>query len=283
MVVLMLKRLVPGLRLLALLGVVCGLTMGREVLAADDVTKNYSEHRSPNENTAEEGEDGADEVPEDPNARVPTIAELRKTYRLVEKETTEVSAFKAPKIPNLSAFTADAVAKKVDASTKGNVRIDAMLSEPGFKALTTAIGQGLSEFARRQNGGLRGVFIENGHMTLAEVAAGLPKDVMEEVSPGVYVARLPILVRHGASLLIGRTVKQLRLSQERGALLAVEGDDGDLGQRGAGLERNSILAIEVQDTEGISGHSSLAGVARRSTLPRAASQTWAMRRRKPMD
>lgn len=223
MVVLMLERLSPGLRLLALIGVVSGMTMCREVLAADDVTKNYSEHRSPNENTAEEGEDGADETPEDPNARVPTIEELRKTYRLVEKQASEISAFTAPKIPNLSSYTADAVAKKVDASTKGNVRVDAMLSEPGFKALTTAIGQGLSEFAKRQNGGLRGVFIENGHMTLAEVAAGLPKDVMEEVSPGVYVARLPILVRHGASLLIGKAVKQLRLSQERGALLAVEG------------------------------------------------------------
>ncbi len=223
MVVLMLNRFAQGLRLLLVAGLACGSTIGQLAVADDDVTKNYSEHLAPAENTAQEGEDGADELPLDPNAHIPTVEELRKTYRLVEKEAAAVSEFKAPKIPDLSGYTPEAIAKKIDSSKKGNVRVDAMLSEPGFKALTTAIGQGLAEFAKRQNGGLRGVFIENGHMTLAEVAAGVPKDVLEEVSPGVYVARLPILVRHGASLLIGKSVKQLRLSQDRGALLAVEG------------------------------------------------------------
>lgn len=223
MVVLMLNRFAQGLRLLVVAGLACGSTIGQLAVADDDVTKNYSEHLAPAENTAQEGEDGADELPLEPNAHVPTVEELRKTYRLVEKEPAAVGEFKAPKIPDLSGYTPEAIARKIDSSKKGNVRVDAMLSEPGFKALTTAIGQGLSEFAKRQNGGLRGVFIENGHMTLAEVAAGLPKDVLEEVAPGVYVARLPILVRHGASLLIGKSVKQLRLSQDRGALLAVEG------------------------------------------------------------
>ena len=105
----------------------------------------------------------------------------------------------------------------------GTVVIGPLLSEPGFNSLTTAVGQGLRELALRQKGGLRALVIEGGYVELPALARSLPKDVFEQTSPGVYVARLPILVRHGATLHIGPNVKQLRLSQDRGALLANEG------------------------------------------------------------
>lgn len=175
------------------------------------------------EDTAEEGDDGADDVPFDPNAALPSAEELRKIYVLQEEKAAVVSAFNPPKLPDLKKFNLQAIVAKIDSSKQGQISIGPLLTEPGFKALTTAIGQGLTEFSKRQRGGLRGIFVENGHVTMAQMAATLPKEVFEEIAPGIYVARLPILVRHGASLLIGKTVKQLRLSQERGALLANEG------------------------------------------------------------
>jgi mannuronan 5-epimerase len=171
---------------------------------------------------AEEGDDGADEDYGGIDHEVPTAEELRQRYRVVSRDASEL-AFTPPPMPDLSAYTRALLAAKIDRSRTGAVIIGPLLSEPGFSALTSAIGQGLRELALRQTSDLRAIVVEGGYVDLAQFPRSLPKEVFEQTEPGVYVARLPILIRHGATLHIGSDVKQLRLSQERGALLASEG------------------------------------------------------------
>jgi poly(beta-D-mannuronate) C5 epimerase len=171
----------------------------------------------------EEGDDGADEIPADSRRPPPSMDDLKRTYRVYAQDAGALP-FTAPKLPDLSGYTTEAVLRKIDRSVPGDAVIAPLLSEPGFNSLTTAAGQGLRELALRQKGGLRAVMIEDGFVDFAQLTSTLPKDVLEQTAPGVYVLRLPLLVRHGATLQIGSKVKQLRLSQDRGALLASEGN-----------------------------------------------------------
>ena len=170
----------------------------------------------------EEGDDGADEVPASSARPAPTVEELKRSYRVFGEADTG-SKFVPPRLPDLSRYTLAAVEAKINRASKGAAVIAPLLDEPGFKSLTTAIGQGLRELALRQKGGLRAIIIEDGYVDLADLGKSLPREVFEESSPGIYVARLPILIRHGATLHLGARVRQLRLSQDRGAFLANEG------------------------------------------------------------
>lgn len=174
------------------------------------------------DDTADEGGDDADETPDEVDRPVPTEAELKRQYRIVTADPSTV-AFSAPVLPDLAQYTPAAMAKKIDRSRRGTVTVASLLNEPGFKSLTTAVDQGLSELALRQRGSLRAIFIEGGFVSLPELLASLPKDLFEQTGPGIFVLRLPLLVRHGATLEIGSGTKELRLSQERGAMLATEG------------------------------------------------------------
>ncbi len=169
----------------------------------------------------DEGDDGADEIVV-ARKPPPSMEDLRRRYRVSAQDASRLH-FTPPTLPDLSTYTTDAVVAKIDRSVSGTVTTGPLLSEPGFNSLTTGIGQGLRELAVRQQGGLRALIVEGGFVDLPQLAHSLPKDVFEQTKPGVYVARLPILVRHGATLHIGRDVEQLRLSQERGALIANEG------------------------------------------------------------
>jgi poly(beta-D-mannuronate) C5 epimerase len=170
----------------------------------------------------EEGDDGADELPDDVGRPAPSEAALRKDYRVYAQDRPS-APFTEPRIPDLARYNSAALIAMINRSTVGTAVIAPLLDESGFKSLTTAVGQGLRELARRQQGGLRAIIIADGYVDLPQLAQSLPKEAIELVAPGIYVARLPILVRHGASLQIGPGVRQLRLSQERGALIANEG------------------------------------------------------------
>ncbi|MEP7244354.1 MAG: right-handed parallel beta-helix repeat-containing protein, partial [Gammaproteobacteria bacterium] len=171
---------------------------------------------------AEEGDDGADEIPRDSRTTSISAEELKSRYRVFAADAERLE-FTPPQIPDLSGYTRAAAERRIDRSKPGTALIAPLLNEPGFKALTTAIGQGLRELALRQHGGLRAIIIEGGYVELSQLTRHLPKEFFEQSAPGVYIARLPILIRHGATLQIGPGTKQLRLSQERGSLLANEG------------------------------------------------------------
>jgi poly(beta-D-mannuronate) C5 epimerase len=169
-----------------------------------------------------EDSDGSDETPLEAARNRLTLGEIRKTYRVLSQDGKPLKAH-VPSLPDLSLYTPAILEAKINPAKPGKVQVGPLLGESGFKSLTTAIGQGLREFAVRQRGSLRAIIIEDGYVELSQLAKSLPKGVFEETSPAVFVARLPILIRHGASLQIGPDAKQLRLSQDRGALIANEG------------------------------------------------------------
>jgi poly(beta-D-mannuronate) C5 epimerase len=174
--------------------------------------------------TAEEGEDGGDEPKAPPKQRVIDLEKMRKGFRLRAEEPSAIPAFVAPKLPDLTPYTVKNLEAKIDRRVKGRAVLGSMLGETAFRTLTSTAADGFRVFSKRQSGGLRAIYVEAGYVTLADLAKSLPKDVFEQTEAGVYTARLPLVVRHGATLHIDRSVSQLRLSQDRGVVLAVEGD-----------------------------------------------------------
>src|SRR3546814_14689066 len=60
-------------------------------------------------------------------------------------------------------------------------------------------------------------------MTPKDIARQVPHQYFQKVSTGVYIARLPIDVRPGATLHIDDSVTAFRMSLDRGAFLVNEG------------------------------------------------------------
>lgn len=128
----------------------------------------------------------------------------------------------APTLPDLTGYTAAAVAAKVNRTTTGKVVVKRMLHQI---ELQDFIGgdERLREWVKRQEGMPYAIFIEGGYVTPADIAKALPDKQFTETSPGVFLARLPIVVTQGATLQVGKDTKELRLSQERGSFLANDG------------------------------------------------------------
>ncbi|MDP3293187.1 MAG: right-handed parallel beta-helix repeat-containing protein [Nevskia sp.] len=169
------------------------------------------------------GEDGADDSSNLVKVSKLTEAEIRASYLVKESDPTMLPAFEAPKLPDLSAYNYSNISKKINRSRKGVAFLGTLVGEPGFKALTNKFSVGLETFAKLQGGALKAIIIRDGLVTPGEIARSIPREFFEEVSAGTYISRLPILVRHGSTLLIDKTTKELRLGIEKGALLAVEG------------------------------------------------------------
>ncbi|MBO3274853.1 mannuronan 5-epimerase AlgG [Pseudomonas schmalbachii] len=126
-----------------------------------------------------------------------------------------------PKLPDLSGYTAEAVEKKIDRKP-GKATVQRMVQQQPLKEFTGGQNR-LGEWVKRQRQMPQAIFIDGGYVNLAQLAGKLPKNALEQVEPGVFVARLPIVVNQGATLDIDKGVKELRLSQDRGAFLVNDG------------------------------------------------------------
>jgi mannuronan 5-epimerase len=127
-----------------------------------------------------------------------------------------------PTLPDLSGYTAAAVEAKIDRSQRGTVAVRRMVQQDALKDFIGG-DERLREWVTRQRGMPHAIFIEGGYLTPADLARSLPPEQFGEVEPGVYLARLPIVVAQGATLQVGERTKELRLSQERGAFLVNDG------------------------------------------------------------
>ncbi|MBA4284096.1 MAG: poly(beta-D-mannuronate) C5 epimerase [Xanthomonadaceae bacterium] len=167
---------------------------------------------------------GNDSAEEGNSAVVPqTDAEIRDGYTLNAAEPSQIPAFAAPKLPSLTGYGYAVVRQKIGKTGGAKIVIGSLLNEPGFRPLTSNASVGLAEFSRRQGNGVRAIYVDSGVATLKDLAQSVPAEDFAETQPGVFIARLPILVRHGAVLELTGSVKELRLSTERGAVLVVEG------------------------------------------------------------
>ncbi len=154
---------------------------------------------------------------------VATVKELQqaKNYTITSPPV-ETLAMDKPKLPDLSGYTAEAAAKKIVRTKVGKVRVARMMSEVGLKEFIGGDNK-MAEWVARQQGIPQAIIVEDGYVTVQDLAKKVPKQYLNEVSPGVYVARLPILVKANAIFEADKKTKELRLSQERGAFLVVEG------------------------------------------------------------
>jgi poly(beta-D-mannuronate) C5 epimerase len=142
-------------------------------------------------------------------------------YR-VRSAPAEPLHLEAPQLPDLSGYTMDAVLAKIPRQDKGRVAVRRMLRQDALKDFTGG-NERLREWIKRQQGMPQAIFIEGGLVTAQDLAKALPASQFEEQQPGVYIARLPIVVAQGATLHVGKETRELRLSQERGAFLVNDG------------------------------------------------------------
>ncbi|MCO7513647.1 mannuronan 5-epimerase AlgG [Pseudomonas guariconensis] len=153
----------------------------------------------------------------------PVAKELQqaKTYT-VSSAPVEPLHMAPPRLPDLSGYTAEAVQKKLDRSRKGKVSVRRMLQEDTLKEFIGGDNKG-AEWVRRQHGIPQAIFIDDGHVDLQQLSRQVPRQYLRETAPGVYLARLPIVVGRKGILEIDGKVKELRLSQEAGSFLVNDG------------------------------------------------------------
>ena len=140
-----------------------------------------------------------------------------QTYTITSPPTGPLMMDK-PKLPDLSGYTQQAMQKKIVRSKAGKVSVRRMMQEDSLKEFIGGDNK-MSEWVARQHGIPQAIFIDDGYMTLQDLAKKVPKQYLSETSPGVFLARLPIVVVKKGIFEIDKKTSELRLSQEAGAFL----------------------------------------------------------------
>ncbi|MGE8148124.1 mannuronan 5-epimerase AlgG [Pseudomonas frederiksbergensis] len=143
-----------------------------------------------------------------------------KTYTVSSAPTEPLNLAK-PKLPDTSGYTAEAIAAKVVRSKPGKVSVRRMMQEDALKDFIGGDNK-MAEWVVRQHGIPQAIFVDDGYMNLKDLAKKEPKYITEP-SPGVFLAKLPIVVGRKGILEIDQQTQELRLSQEAGSFLVNDG------------------------------------------------------------
>lgn len=143
----------------------------------------------------------------------------------------------SPHIPDSSVYNLQNVREKIPQKKTAVISIQRLVRKGPLKDFVR--NTRLLEWAKRQLSSPKVIEIESGLATLEQIANAVDKQYFEKLPNGVYITRLPIVVGHGATLLIDGSPssighsesgkpnpspeKELRLSQERGAFLINDG------------------------------------------------------------
>ncbi|MBC2382521.1 right-handed parallel beta-helix repeat-containing protein [Pseudomonas sp. WS 5106] len=156
--------------------------------------------------------------------KAPTIAkELQqaKTYTISSPPTAPLEMAK-PALPDLSGYTVTAMEKKIVKSKPGKISIRRMMQEDALKDFIGGDNK-MAEWVVRQHGIPQAIFVDDGYMNLKDLLGKVPKQYFSETSPGVFLAKLPIVVGRKGILEIDKKTQELRLSQEAGSFLINDG------------------------------------------------------------
>lgn len=123
-----------------------------------------------------------------------------------------------PKLPDLSGYTEAAMQKKIVRNQPGKVSIKRIMQQDALKEFIGGDNK-MAEWVARQHGIPQAIFIDDGYMTLQELAKKVPAQYLSETSPGVFLARLPIVIGRKGIFEIDKKTTELRLSQEGGSFL----------------------------------------------------------------
>ena len=154
----------------------------------------------------------------------PTVAKELQHAKTYTVSTAPVAPLNIPKpaLPDLSGYTAEAAAAKIVRSTAGKVSVRRMMQEDALKDFIGGDNK-MAEWVVRQGGIPQAIFIDDGYVNLKDLAKRVPKQYFSETAPGVYLARLPIVVGHQGILDIDSSTKELRLSEEGGSFMVNDG------------------------------------------------------------
>ncbi|NWE11863.1 mannuronan 5-epimerase AlgG [Pseudomonas yamanorum] len=156
--------------------------------------------------------------------KAPTIAkELQqaKTYTISSPPTAPLEMAK-PALPDVSGYTAANIAKKIVRTKPGKISIRRMMQEDALKDFIGGDNK-MAEWVVRQHGIPQAIFVDDGYMNLKDLLKKVPKQYFNETSPGVFLAKLPIVVGRKGILEIDKQTQELRLSQEAGSFLINDG------------------------------------------------------------
>ncbi|WP_410019065.1 MULTISPECIES: mannuronan 5-epimerase AlgG [unclassified Pseudomonas] len=160
----------------------------------------------------------------EPAVKAPTTAkELQqaKTYTITSPPTAPLEMAK-PTLPDLSGYTAEAAAAKIVRSKPGKVSVRRMMQENALKDFIGGDNK-MAEWVVRQHGIPQAIFVDDGYMNLKDLVKKVPRQYLRETSPGVFLAKLPIVVGQNGILEIDKQTQELRLSQEAGSFLVNDG------------------------------------------------------------
>lgn len=143
-----------------------------------------------------------------------------KTYTVSSAPTAPLE-LATPTLPDLKGYTAEAAAAKIVRTKTGKVSVRRMMQENALKDFIGGDNK-MAEWVVRQHGIPQAIFLDDGYMNLKDLAKKVPKYVIE-TSPGVYLAKIPIVVGQKGILEIDKQTQELRLSQEGGSFLVNDG------------------------------------------------------------
>ncbi|VVO77017.1 Mannuronan C5-epimerase [Pseudomonas fluorescens] len=144
-----------------------------------------------------------------------------KTYTVSSAPTAPLELEK-PKLPDTSGYTAEAIAAKIVRTKPGKISVRRMMQEDALKDFIGGDNK-MAEWVVRQHGIPQAIFIDDGYMNLKDLVKKVPKQYFSETSPGVFLAKLPIVVGNKGILEIDKQTQELRLSQEAGSFLVNDG------------------------------------------------------------
>ncbi|WP_166365049.1 mannuronan 5-epimerase AlgG [Pseudomonas akapageensis] len=147
--------------------------------------------------------------------------QLAKTYTVTSAPIEPLHLDK-PVLPDLTGYTAEAVQARIDRRQAGKVQVRRMLQEDTLKEFIGGDNK-MAEWVAHQHDIPQAIFIEDGHVNLKDLSRSLPKQYFRETEPGVFLARLPIVVGRKGILEIDKQTRELRLSQEGGSFLVNDG------------------------------------------------------------
>jgi poly(beta-D-mannuronate) C5 epimerase len=153
--------------------------------------------------------------------------ELRSTDNYtITSAPTKALLRPPPKLPDIRGYTQAAVQEKLEKALanagKGRASLQRMLKQDTLKEFTGG-DERMRVWLSRQREMPQAIFISGGYITPKQLATQVPKRYFEETSEGVFVARLPIVIGNDSILHQDASVKDLRLSQDRGSFLINDG------------------------------------------------------------
>lgn len=137
----------------------------------------------------------------------------------------------APKLPDLAPFSEKAVLAKIQRKPAGRIHYQRLVETAELHEFTGRDGR-IAEWAMRQTSNPRVIVIQGGYMTPQDLARALPPEHFEEISKGVFILRMPLIVARGATLHIDDQTREFRMSEDRAAFLV---NDGNLFITGSAL------------------------------------------------